>query len=67
VNGVLAGSQASSPPIDVTNGALHIGGDRVWMDECFPGVIDEVRIDSRARSAQALQAEMATPVVGAAH
>jgi hypothetical protein len=50
-----------SPTAPGASAAMRVG------DEYFPGVIDEVRIDSRARSAQALQAEMATPVVGAAH
>jgi hypothetical protein len=63
VNGQLVGSRASAAPIDVTDGVLRIGGDDQWDKEWFPGVIDEVRIYSRALSVAEIQADMAAPVV----
>ena len=63
VNGQLVGSRASAAPIDVTDGVLRIGGDDQWDKEWFPGVIDEVRIYSRALSMAEIQADMAAPVV----
>ena len=63
-NGQLSASQASTGAIDVASGVLRIGGNSVWPNEGFPGVIDEVRIYNRALSATEIQADMATPVAG---
>lgn len=63
-NGQLSASQASNGAIDVASGVLRIGGNSIWSNEGFPGVIDEVRIYHRALSATEIQADMATPVSG---
>jgi hypothetical protein len=63
-NGQLSASQASAGAIDVASGVLRIGGNSVWSNEGFPGVIDEVRIYNRALSATEIQADMTTPVGG---
>jgi hypothetical protein len=63
-NGQLSASQASAGAIDVASGVLRIGGNSVWSNEGFPGVIDEVRIYNRALSATEIQADMATPITG---
>lgn len=49
VNGVLVGSRLQAGPIDVSGGALRLGGNLVW-GEYFTGYIDEVRIYNRALS-----------------
>jgi hypothetical protein len=41
---------------------LAIGGNSVWWDEYFRGIIDEVRIYDRALSAQEIEADMVTPI-----
>jgi hypothetical protein len=66
VNGLPVASVASTGPIDVTTGVLRIGGNDVWWGQGFPGVIDEVRIYSRALSQQEIQTDMAAPVVSTA-
>jgi hypothetical protein len=63
VNGQLVSSKPAPGPIDATDGVLRIGGDDVWQGEYFPGVVDEVRIYSRALSPSEIQADMAAPVV----
>jgi hypothetical protein len=61
VNGVLVSSVAVTGPIVQTTGALRIGGNTIWS-EWFRGLIDDVRVYSRALSAAELQTDMATPV-----
>jgi hypothetical protein len=63
VNGVLANTTLVVGQIGVSNGALRIGGNTVW-NEWFKGLIDEVRIYSRALSAAQIQTDMTTPVGG---
>jgi hypothetical protein len=63
-NGQLSASQASAGAIDVASGVLRIGGNDIWPNEGFPGVIDEVRIYNRALSSTEIQADMATAVNG---
>jgi hypothetical protein len=45
-----------------STGALRIGGNAVWGNEYFAGLIDEVRIYNRALSAAEVQSDMNTPV-----
>lgn len=61
VNAAQVASMASANPIDVTTGALRIGGDTVWT-EYFDGLIDEVRIYNRPLSQAEIQSDMAAPV-----
>jgi hypothetical protein len=61
VNGSLASSQSRTGPINVSSGALRIGGDSIW-GEYFNGLIDEVRIYSRALGQAEIQTDMNTQV-----
>src|SRR5439155_13688093 len=61
VNGTLASSRAVTGSINVSNGALRIGGNSVW-GEYFNGLIDEVRIYKRALAQSEIQTDMNTRV-----
>jgi chitodextrinase len=63
VNGAQAGSFAIAGNIAVSSGALRIGGNGVY-GEYFSGLIDEVRVYSRALSQAEIQADM-TKALGA--
>jgi glucose/arabinose dehydrogenase/PKD repeat protein len=65
VNGTQVGSKAQAGNIPASTGALRIGGNSVW-GEWFAGLIDEVRIYSRALTAGEIQTDMATPIGAAA-
>jgi hypothetical protein len=58
VNGVEVSNEAIAGAIDVGGGALRIGGNDVWAGEYFQGLIDEVRVYSRALTAAEIQAVM---------
>jgi hypothetical protein len=61
VNGTLtATTPATGLPI-VSAGPLRIGGNAIW-GEFFAGVIDEVRIYSRALTAAEIQRDMVVPI-----
>ena len=57
VNGVQAATLIASGSIISSTGALRIGGNTIW-GEYFNGLIDEVRIYSRALSATEIQTDM---------
>jgi hypothetical protein len=61
VNGTQVATRAQTGPITTSTGVLRIGGNAVWS-EFFQGLIDEVRIYSRALTAAEIQADMATPI-----
>jgi glucose/arabinose dehydrogenase len=61
VNGVQAAAAARSGSIDVTALPLRIGGN-TYSGEFFNGLIDELRIFSRARTQAEIQADMNAPV-----
>ncbi|HET8754993.1 MAG TPA: LamG-like jellyroll fold domain-containing protein [Solirubrobacteraceae bacterium] len=61
VNGTQVASRAQTGNIPASTGALRIGGNSVWA-EWFAGLIDEVRVYSRALSAGEIQTDMATPI-----
>lgn len=61
VDGVQVAQRAQSGPLASSPGSLSIGGNVVW-GEWFAGLLDEVRIYSRALTAAEIMADMATPV-----
>jgi Concanavalin A-like lectin/glucanases superfamily len=61
VNGVQVSQRAVSGTIDVSTGALRIGGNDVWAGEYFNGLIDEVRIFNRALSNGEIASVMNSP------
>jgi len=61
VNGVQVASRAQTGTIEVSDGALRIGGDTAFADEFFQGAIDEVRVYNRALSAAEITADMNPP------
>ncbi|GAA2817908.1 PQQ-dependent sugar dehydrogenase [Crossiella cryophila] len=62
VNGALVSSQAVAGSVTASSGALRIGGNAVWGNEFFAGMIDEVRLYDRALSPAELTADMTRPV-----
>ena len=64
VNGTLVSAKNIGGTIRNSNGALRIGGNTVW-GEYFSGLIDEVRIYSRALTSSEIQTDMNT-ALGAA-
>ena len=62
VNGTAVSTKPATGTVTTSMGPLHIGGNGIW-GEFFTGLIDEVRIYSRALSAAEIQADMATPIV----
>ena len=62
VNGVEVNRRTLSGRIVVGNGALRIGGNSVWTDQSFDGLIDEVRIYGSALSPADIQRDMQLPV-----
>jgi len=57
VNGVSVATQAATGSIASNTGPLRIGGNAIW-GEYFNGLIDEVRVYSRALSASEIQGDM---------
>jgi len=64
VNGALVASKAQTGSIEVSSGALRMGGNSIWQ-EWFKGAIDEVRVYNRALSQAQIQTDMTTPIGGA--
>jgi hypothetical protein len=62
VNGVLVGTTARTGSIASNNGALRIGGNNSSLQEFFRGLIDDVRIYNRARTAAQITADMNAPI-----
>jgi beta-lactam-binding protein with PASTA domain len=62
INGVLAGERVQTGNIAQGNQPVRIGGNNVFGGEWFTGLIDEVRIYNRARTAAQIQADMNTPI-----
>ena len=61
VNGTQVSTTFASGSIISATGALKLGGNAIW-GEWFNGLIDEVRIYSRALSAGEIQADMNTSI-----
>lgn len=63
INGVQVGSRAQTGTLDVSANPLRIGGNTVWANEYFQGLIDEVRIYNRALSQTEIAKVSQEPVV----
>ena len=63
VNGVQVGATAINTAIAVGNQQLRIGGNNAFAGEFFQGLIDEVRVYNRARTAAQITTDMSTPIV----
>jgi PKD repeat protein len=66
VNGVQVGSRAQAGGIETSAHPLRIGGNTVWANQYFQGMIDEVRIYNRALSQAEIAAVAQQPVTQAA-
>jgi hypothetical protein len=64
VNGVQVNSLSYAGTILTSNQVLSIGGNTIWTDEGFSGIIDEVRVYNRALTTSEINADMQTPLVG---
>jgi concanavalin A-like lectin/glucanase superfamily protein/Big-like domain-containing protein len=64
VNGTQVASKTQTGNIPASTGPLRFGGNSVWSDERFAGLIDEVRVYSRALTAGEIQTDMTTAVGG---
>ncbi|MFC4118968.1 LamG-like jellyroll fold domain-containing protein [Nonomuraea zeae] len=66
----LNGTQIDQTPMTGNlrddGGVLHLGGNAVWDEEFYSGLIDEVRIYNRVQTATEIQADMNTPIGAAA-
>ncbi|HVK56083.1 MAG TPA: LamG-like jellyroll fold domain-containing protein [Burkholderiales bacterium] len=58
MNGAQVASRQQTGSIAVSEGRLRIGGNRIWNNEYFKGLIDEVRIYNRPLTATEIQADM---------
>jgi hypothetical protein len=65
VNGTLVSSKAVSGPLVSSSGALRFGGDTIWSDEYFAGLLDEIRVYSRPLTASEITSDMNSAVVPA--
>ena len=61
LNGVAAGTRATTGTLAQSNSPLRIGGNAVW-GEYFQGRLDDVRVYNRALTASEILADMGTPV-----
>jgi hypothetical protein len=66
VNGMLERTVAQTGNLTATTGPLWLGGNQVWLDEFFSGVMDEVRILGVALPVADIRTLMRTPVVAGA-
>ncbi|MGW5686029.1 LamG-like jellyroll fold domain-containing protein [Nonomuraea sp. NPDC003754] len=66
----LNGTQIDQTPMTGNladnGGALRLGGNSIWLDEFYSGLIDDVRIYNRVQTASEIQTDMNTPVGAAA-
>jgi hypothetical protein len=62
VNGAQVRSLAAGGSISVSTGQLKLGGNAIWS-EWFAGLMDDVRIYSRALTAAEIAGDMTAPVV----
>ncbi len=62
VNGAQAATLPQTGSLTATARPFRIGGNGVWSDEFFDGLIDDVRVYNRALSAAEIEADMNTPI-----
>ncbi|MEV4289325.1 LamG-like jellyroll fold domain-containing protein [Nonomuraea bangladeshensis] len=66
----LNGTQIDQTPMTGNladdGGVLRLGGNNLWLDEFYSGLIDEVRIYNRVQTAAEIQSDMNTPIGAAA-
>jgi hypothetical protein len=62
VGGTLVSSNSFGGQAISSTGALKIGGNAIWGDEYFKGLIDEVRVYRRALTATEIQSDRDAPV-----
>ncbi|MGW5154836.1 LamG-like jellyroll fold domain-containing protein [Nonomuraea wenchangensis] len=66
----LNGTQIDQTPMTGNladdGGVLRLGGNNIWLDEFYSGLIDEVRIYNRVQTAAEIQADMNAPIGAAA-
>ena len=63
VDGSLQRTLTTSGSMAATTGPLTLGGNNVWLDEFFNGVMDEVRVMNVALTDADIRTLMTTPVV----
>ena len=63
VNGTLVATTAATGNMAASTGPFRMGGNPVWS-EWFSGLLDDVRLYSRALTASEIQSDMNTPVGG---
>jgi hypothetical protein len=61
VNGVQTGSAAGGGAMAVSSRPLKLGGNAVFSDEWYAGLLDDVRIYNRTLSASEIQGDMTRP------
>jgi hypothetical protein len=64
VNGVQVSSASRSGSIVTSTGPLRIGGNSIFANEFWTGLIDEVRVYDRALSASEVQSDLNSPIGG---
>jgi hypothetical protein len=62
VNGAQVATRATTGAIRASTGVLRIGGNNIWTNEWFAGLIDEVRVYNKALTAAEIGADMIKPV-----
>ena len=58
VNGIPTGSAAGGGAMATSTGALKLGGNAVFGSEWYAGLLDDVRVYSRALTAPEIQTDM---------
>ncbi|MBI3467512.1 MAG: tandem-95 repeat protein [Planctomycetes bacterium] len=66
INGELVSSRTAAGSIVASSDPLRIGGNAIWDEEFFSGLIDEIRIYNRPLTESEIQADMNLPVNAAA-
>jgi hypothetical protein len=62
VMGTQVGSRALTGSIVTSGGPVRIGGNSIWTNEFYKGMIDEVRIYNRALPPSEIQTDMNSPI-----
>lgn len=62
LNGVQVATKNTTGNLFVSASPLKLGGNSIWNDEFFNGMIDEVRVYNRALTAAEITTDMNTPI-----